>query len=246
MHAPTPSQRWEKCGVVTLLCYRLLQTLFRIVQRWQQTILDRCTCQGGSVEHCNAHMLGCEQPSGTADKEVAGPLIMLVLCVLRKACTFTTVFEHSTCTCTLSDSLQLADDPSKTATHLNHGQREFFKHVVSTAGPGQPLITHTTACRQRTLAIQSNGVALAVAESASPTFGPFQAVPRSLVGVRGEFVRGNCSVLECCVLPSTHQAAPERLLIDGSHTLSHNCTVCDCVMLCSWQPLQLTPMQRAV
>lgn len=27
-------------------------------------------------------------------------------------------------------SLQLADDPSKNATTLNHGQREFFKHVV--------------------------------------------------------------------------------------------------------------------
>jgi hypothetical protein len=26
--------------------------------------------------------------------------------------------------------LQLADDPSKSATTLNHGQREFFKHVV--------------------------------------------------------------------------------------------------------------------
>lgn len=28
--------------------------------------------------------------------------------------------------------MQLADDPSKNASQLNHGQREFFKHVVST------------------------------------------------------------------------------------------------------------------
>jgi hypothetical protein len=32
--------------------------------------------------------------------------------------------------------VQLADDPSKNATQLNHGQREFFKHVVSTAAAG--------------------------------------------------------------------------------------------------------------
>jgi hypothetical protein len=37
---------------------------------------------------------------------------------------------------------QLDDAPSKLATHYKHGQREFFKHVVSWGG----LVWHTAHC----------------------------------------------------------------------------------------------------